>query len=177
MERVKIVGDDNLYLSELTPEDAVLIEKWHKDSEIIKNVGSFFDVFRCESSRQWFIEGKHKYFYMIVDKSTNNPVGYCDLYDINKKDKTALLGITIGEKVNRNKGYGTSAVQHLLNYAFEKLNLNNIMLTVKEFNLPAIKCYLKVGFNEIGRRHQSYLYENKFYDVVYMEILKENFKL
>ena len=43
--------------------------------------------------------------------------------------------------------------------------------------VTSIKCYLKVGFNEIGRRHQSYLYENKFYDVVYMEILKENFKL
>lgn len=177
MERIKIIGDDNLYLSQLTLEDASLLENWHRDIDIIKNVGAFNDVFGYQDAKQWFYEGKHKYFYMIIDAFHNKPIGYCDLYDINRKDKIATLGISIGDKASRNKGYGQKAVHLLVKYAFEELDINNIMLTVKEFNLSAINCYLKVGFKEIGRRHQSYLFENKHFDVVYMEILKESFDL
>ena len=50
------------------------------------------------------------------------------------------------------------------------------MLGVMSFNERAIACYKKVGFKEIGRRRQSYYLNGKYYDSVYMDILKEEFK-
>ncbi len=64
----------------------------------------------------------------------------------------------------------------LLDYGFNYLNLNNIMLTVKSFNERAINCYQKVGFKEIGRRRKSYFLNGKYYDDIYMDILAEEFK-
>lgn len=176
MERLEIISNDKIYLTPLTLEDALLVEKWHKNSVIIKNTGNFHDVFGFEDARSWFFNGKHKYLYIIVEKQKNEPIGYCDLYNINKINRTATFGIAIGNYKNRNKGYGSSSVKLLLKYAFNQMDLNNISLTVREFNIPAIKCYTNLGFYETERQHKSILYKGKFYDNIHMEILKENFE-
>ena len=56
------------------------------------------------------------------------------------------------------------------------MNLNNIRLDVMEFNERAIKCYKKCGFKECGRRRKSYFLNGKYYDVIQMDILSEEFK-
>lgn len=73
---------------------------------------------------------------------------------------------------NRNKGYGAEVLDLLLDYGFNYLNLNNIMLNVKSFNERAIACYKKVGFKEFGRRRESYFLNGKYYDDIQFELLK-----
>lgn len=85
------------------------------------------------------------------------------------------VGLFIGDEENRNNGYGQDTLNLLLDYGFNYLNLKNIMLKVFSFNERAINCYKKVGFKEIGRRRQSYYLKGKFYDDVYMDILREEF--
>ena len=63
----------------------------------------------------------------------------------------------------------------LLDYSFNILNLNNIMLNVYAFNTRAIRCYRKIGFKEIGRRRQARRIQGKSYDIIYMDILAEEF--
>ena len=43
------------------------------------------------------------------------------------------------------------------------------------FNERAIACYKKCGFKEIGRRRKCVYIDGKYYDVVIMDILKEEF--
>ena len=45
-----------------------------------------------------------------------------------------------------------------------------------EFNKRAIKCYEKVGFKKFGIRRQAYYLKGKFYDEIYMEILRDEYK-
>lgn len=86
-----------------------------------------------------------------------------------------MLGIVIGEKSYWNKGFGQDATKQLLDYGFNLLNLNNIMLGVFSFNKAAINCYKKIGFKEIGCRRQARIISNKKYDIVFMDILAEEF--
>lgn len=95
---------------------------------------------------------------------------------INYKNRTGEVGIFIGDESNRNNGYGTEVLRLLLDYGFNYLNLNNIMLKVKSFNKRAIKCYEKVGFKEFGRRRESYFLNGKYYDDVHMDILASEFR-
>ena len=73
------------------------------------------------------------------------------------------------------KGYGSEAITLLLDYAFNALNLNNIMLTVKALNERAIACYRKCGFREFGGRREDNFIAGRRYDTVYMDILSKDF--
>ena len=74
------------------------------------------------------------------------------------------IAVFIGESENRNKGYGVEALNLLIRYGFDYLNLNNIMLSVYSFNENAINCYKKVGFKEFGRRRGAVMIKNERFD-------------
>jgi RimJ/RimL family protein N-acetyltransferase len=82
----------------------------------------------------------------------------------------------IGDKEFQNRGYGQEAIRLLLDYAFNLLNLNSVMLGTYAFNTRAIAAYKKVGFREIGRRRQARLIAGKAYDDIFMDILAEEFE-
>jgi RimJ/RimL family protein N-acetyltransferase len=81
----------------------------------------------------------------------------------------------IGDKNYWNQGYGQEATRLLLDYGFNLLNLNSIMLGVFSFNQRAIKAYRRVGFREIGLRRQARIINGQKYDVLEMDILAEEF--
>lgn len=95
--------------------------------------------------------------------------------DLDQVNRTAEVGIFIGNKEYWNKGYGEEALRLLLDYAFRFLNLRSIMLTVYAFNKCAYNCYKKVGFKEIGVRRKALLRNMKEHDIIYMDILDEEF--
>lgn len=117
----------------------------------------------------------NNYMFSVVTLKDDILIGDCGISNINHIRQCAEIGLFIGDKDNHNKGYGTEMLKLLLSYSFNHLNLNNIMLKVFSFNDIAIHTYKKVGFKEIGRRRQSYYLNNKFYDEIYMDILKEEF--
>ena len=96
--------------------------------------------------------------------------------EVNAINQTATLGIFIGEVDYRNNGYGTEAIRLILEYGFHYMNLNNIQLKVFECNQRAMACYKKCGFKEMGRRRKEIFINGKFYDALYMDILREEFE-
>lgn len=81
----------------------------------------------------------------------------------------------IGDKNYWDQGYGREAIELVLNYGFNILNLNNIMLNVYSFNKRAITCYENIGFKEIGRRREAYILGKRKYDEIHMDILADEF--
>src|SRR5690606_39073808 len=57
-------------------------------------------------------------YFTIYERATWRPVGNIDLRDIDHRNRSASLGILIGEAASRGKGYGTEAVRLVLDYAF-----------------------------------------------------------
>ena len=66
------------------------------------------------------------------------------------------------------RGFGREAMQLLLNYAFNEVNLHRVQLSVFSYNAGAIKLYESLGFTHEGtfrewmqrdgRRHDMHLY-------------------
>ena len=50
-----------------------------------------------------------------------------------------------------------------------------VMLRVISYNEPAIKCYKACGFKPAGKRRESRIDGDKFYDVLFMDILASEF--
>ena len=119
---------------------------------------------------------RQDHVYTIVEKSSNRAVGRCLLFSVNQVDRNAMIGIFFGEKDCWGKGYGQEAMRLLLDFGFNLLNLHNIMLGVFAFNERAIRSYQSLGFHEIGRRREARWIGGKAYDVIFMDLLEEEFR-
>lgn len=168
----KLVGE-KVYLSPMNIEDAEIYTKWLNDFNVTNGLGNSNLILSVEDEKEWIKENSNKYQFAIVRLEDDKLIGNCSIHEIDQLRQCAEVGLFIGDEENRNKGYGKEVLNLLLNYGFDYLNLNNIMLKVFSFNERAINCYKKVGFKEIGRRRQSYYLKGKFYDTVYMDILRE----
>ncbi|QTA38091.1 GNAT family N-acetyltransferase [Thermosipho ferrireducens] len=102
-------------------------------------------------------------------------VGVTGLMNINWVHRSAEFGIGIFDKRYWNKGFGTEATKLMLKYTFEYLNLNRLCLRVFDNNKRAIRVYEKCGFIHEGRERQARYFKGKYWDILRMSILAEEY--
>ena len=103
------------------------------------------------------------------------PVGVANVRDFGTIHRTAEFGITVGDRVDRGRGYGTEATRLLCAWAFVELGVRNIWLDTVSTNPAAIRAYAKAGFREIGRIRQARRIGGVVADVVLMECVAPEF--
>lgn len=113
--------------------------------------------------------------YAIILKETGDYVGEVVLNEIDWDNQSANMRIALAGKNWFGKGMGTEAIQLILDFGFNALNLHRIELEVYEFNPRAIRVYEKVGFKREGIRRDALFWDGKFYDAILMSILKSEF--
>lgn len=87
-------------------------------------------------------------WYYIKDHS--NIIGSVWL-EKKKSELFATLGIFIVEAEYRDQGFGTQAIQAIINTDGKEMQIDEIRLNVRETNIRAIKCYSNIGFTEFRR--------------------------
>jgi len=171
----KIIGR-RLYLSPLNADDAENYIKWMNDGDVAVNFGQYSSAVSSKNDLKWLYEpGDDVQRYAMVLLDGDVLIGAISLQNIDHLHRNAFLGIFIGDKEHRNKGYGAEAIRLVLDYGFKTLNLNNIMLSVHADNSAAIACYKKAGFREAGRRREWIFKDGKYFDKIYMDILAREF--
>jgi len=152
--------------------------KWFNDPEITQYL-SMFRPFTRMMEEDWIENLKNRddtiVFAVLIheDNNVEKLIGNCGLHAIDWKNRVAEVGITLGEKEYQSKGYGTEAMELLLDYGFKTVNLNRIQLRVYEFNSMAINSYNKIGFVEEGRMRQAIFINGEYHDIIFMSILQE----
>ncbi len=154
--------------------------RWGNDFEIARTFGSPF-IPRTRLAREaWFeriAAGDPRIIdFTIFERTTNRPIGYTTLDDIDPRHLTARFGLLIGEKDCWGKGYGTETTELVLEYGFRLLGLHSISLTVLAFNERAYRVYRRAGFREIGHRRESHRLGSTAVDEVLMDCLASEFQ-
>jgi diamine N-acetyltransferase len=103
-------------------------------------------------------------------------IGNCGVFNIEWTNRSAELGIAIGEKSVWNQGYGTETMQLLLQHGFETLNLNRIYLRVYSTNPRAMRAYEKAGFILEGTLREAVYKHGKYASVHIMSVLRSEWK-
>jgi len=103
-------------------------------------------------------------------------IGNVGFMRINHHDRSAEIGIMIGEKQYWNKGHGTQAMRLMLDHGFKDHNFHRIYLHVYASNPRAIRCYEKAGYQIEGRLRQARYLSGTYQDVVVMGILKHEWQ-
>ncbi|OGO50758.1 MAG: hypothetical protein A2148_03430 [Chloroflexi bacterium RBG_16_68_14] len=165
-------------LRALEPTDLERAYTWINDREVTYYLAARYPLSRADEER-WLKEGPTNGFAsgarLAIETKDGVHIGNMDLHQVNPEDRKASLGIMIGEKKYWANGYGTDAIVTLLRFAFGEMNLNRVMLHVFEFNERAIACYKKCGFQEEGRLRQHYYAEGRYWDVLVMGVLRDEF--
>ncbi len=86
---------------------------------------------------------------MICLNNETNAIGCIDLFAYNPTSKKAGIGILIGEKTLRNKGYARQALCLLIQYIFSKPSILTIFAEVSEDNNPSIHLFESCSFSYI----------------------------
>lgn len=175
---VKLEGK-RVVLGPIEKKDMGKFHQWLSDLDVAKYMRAAPLVLTGRDEEEWFEnmrKKKDEVHFSIMLKNTNRLIGSISLKNINKTFGSAELGIMIGEKTKWSKGYGTEAIQLLLDFAFNVLRLHSVSLNVYDFNPRAIACYKKVGFKKAGKLREAYYFGGEYHNSILMDILEKEFK-
>ena len=173
----KLIGE-RIYLSPRNNEDVEIFTEWLNDFEITDYIARSGIVTTLDSEKKYLEENKNQSgaTFVIVTLDTNKIIGTVSIENVDSIHRYGTLGIFIGDKEYLSKGYGTEAIKLILDYGFNYMNLHNIKLNVLAVNERALNCYKKCGFKEMGKIREARFINGKYYDVICMDILAEEFK-
>ncbi|WP_123040131.1 GNAT family N-acetyltransferase [Cohnella candidum] len=172
---------ERITLREYRYEDLSYMREWVNDHEV---TGTLYDNFlypqtdtETESFLNAMVDGKtDRKGFIISLRDTLEYIGQIDLNAIDWRNRAASLGIVIGRKEYHGQGYGREAIGLLQQFVFDTLNLNRLHLDVYEFNQRAFRCYLSCGFVEEGRLRKRLFRDGRYWDVIQMSILKDEWE-
>ena len=142
------------------PEDEVMNHEWFNDPEVTEHLSLRYPI--SHKSGREFIEGAstagyNRASFAIVTLAEGKLIGGCDLDSTSPENRSASLGIAIGDKAYWDGGYGTDAMRTLCRFGFDMMNLHRIELEVYAGNDRARHVYEKIGFKlEVTKRKALY---------------------
>jgi RimJ/RimL family protein N-acetyltransferase len=164
-------------LRAMTREDLKLYQGWLNNKAVTEYLEMGWRPYTeqdLEDVYQEAIAGKSIVF-VVCDLKSGQAIGTAGFYFIHWPGRRAQYRILLGEPSFYGKGYGTEVNALLLEYGFNRLNLNTIYLGVNAENKNAIKSYLNVGYKEEGRQ-RDFVYNNgRYYDSIAMSILAKDY--
>lgn len=99
-------------------------------------------------------------------------IGNCGLHQSNPENRSATLGIMIGDTSYWGRGYGTDAMRTLCLVGFEMMNLHRIELEVIDGNDRARAIYGRLGFVHEGTRRDAIFKAGRYRDIHMMSLLE-----
>ena len=105
----------------------------------------------------------------MFNKNSGKFIGNIEFYNITLSN--AEIKIIISEEF-QNKHYGLEALKRLIEYGFNKLNLEEISLTVYSNNYRALLLYKKIGFIPYKIEEKVAIINGESVDTIYMKLHK-----
>ena len=118
-------------------------------------------------------QGKTRWDFDVCLRTDGRVVGMAGLFDVDAVNGSGELIIGIGERELRDQGYGTEAIEIVLDLAFAELRLHRVQLRVWAFKARAIHVYERMGFQREVRYREAHFRHGRFHDVLYMSLLAD----
>lgn len=149
-------------------EDARLISAWLNDRE----TNTYLDIIYPLSKRyadSYVSEAEDidkKMF--LIDNEDRKPIGIIVISDIKWEYRNCEIGIVIYDKNFRGRGYGKDAMETILEFIFDDMNMHLVHLKTAEENTPAIELYKSLGFEVEGLLRERYYRNGKYSNIIAM---------
>ena len=170
-----LVGE-NIRLRALEPEDLDLFYKWENDSSIWK-ISQTYKPFSRDLLKR-YLENAHQDIFTVKQlrlmiERDGVAIGTIDLFDYEPIHARAGLGIWIVQESNRRQGYAIESLRLIIEYAFFKLQLNQLYCNISANNQASINLFSALDFALIGVKKKWNKSPNGWEDELMFQLLCE----
>lgn len=166
-------------LRPLVGADVRQVREWFRDLELVRHAfGLRADEAALERVAEDYCReirfGRRN--VLAIDTSAGDFLGFVRFsLRSGSAGMVARVGILLGPSRSRGRGLGTEAMRLFMDYLFDVRRVDAVELDTADFNLPAQRCFEKVGFRRRGEltmlpTHPPSMSANK----IWMELLRSD---
>lgn len=156
----------HIYLRALEPEDLDFIYEIENDQSVweISNTIAPYSKFLINQ----YLKNAHKDIFevkqlrLVICNREDLAVGLIDLFDFDFKNKRAGIGVLIKDETQRQKGFSKEALDLLMDYAANHLDLHQLYCNISEDNMMSLKLFKNHGFEIVGLKKDWNLIKGLF---------------
>ena len=183
---MKIIKTKRLILEELTKESFIILQE-----KPIKEQLAFFNINESDGHEEFYsiankeaLDTKIKRIkaswdsslhFVMKDKETELVIGHCGFYRWFKDHRRSEIGYILNKEY-RKKGLVREAVNELLEYGFNELNINRMEAIVEPSNIDSVNVIKPFGFHIEGLLRQHYISKGRITDSMMFSLLKEDWE-
>jgi RimJ/RimL family protein N-acetyltransferase len=131
---------------------------------------------KYEAIEKQLEESKNSFYFTIRSKEDDRLLGFVRLFWIEWNHATGNLQMGIGDPLERSKGYGSEALNLALRFAFDELNLYRLSAVLGEDNPGGLRFFQRFGFVEEVRRRQAVHRDGRYYDLLHLGLLADDWR-
>jgi len=159
------------------PEDLDLLYLWENNTSVWQISGTLVPFSRFVLKQYLENAGKDifemKQMRLIIQLNSNKrPVGAIDLFDFDPFHRRAGVGILIADPSDRRKGYAREALDTVMIYCFEVLQLHQVYCNITSGNHASIKLFTSAGFELVGEKKEWLKTEEGYKGELLMQCIK-----
>jgi RimJ/RimL family protein N-acetyltransferase len=167
----------NLVLRQPKIADAEPRYRWFADPRVTSYLplagSGYLPLGDIRSYLKQVIASTRPVFDVSIDLHDGTTVGSASYRDIVDED-SAELSIVIGEVDARGRGLGQEAMELMLDYGFEEMNLERTWLIVRADNEVAVGLFESLGFETVEVIEEAVVVDGVARDKLRMELAREN---
>ncbi|MGH6806652.1 MAG: GNAT family N-acetyltransferase [Ensifer adhaerens] len=113
-------------------------------------------------------------FLAIEDIATGAAVGYVQVTQVHRKNRTGYGGIVLAAGA-RGRGLGRAALQQLTTFGKAQFGLRKLLAEIRKDNLPSMNLHLALGYRVVGTLEKHFVdAHGQQHDVVLLERLLDD---
>jgi len=171
-----MIAGEHVILRAFERDDVERCYRWMNDPNIVRTLKTRYPIaFQNEAAwldRAMNPDANERHF-AIERRDDRTHVGNASIHDIDWVSRIGSFGLFIGEPAAWNRGFGSDAIQTLVRFAFDEMNLVKLRINVFDYNERAKHVLLGHGFVEEGKLMHEFYREGAYHDIVILSKFRE----
>lgn len=160
------------------PQDLDCLFSWENDTNVW-HISSTSSPFSKNTLQKYLNSVQDIYtdrqLRLMIDLHDGTTIGCIDLYEFDLLHQRAGVGILIGDKAYRGKGHAKEALEIVIPYSFNHLQINQLHCTISINNTASIQLFEKSKFTQCGTLKDWINFGGEFQDVHIYQLFKADF--
>lgn len=168
-----------LYLRILTPEVYTFVFENYSEQELLQFFGCK-NLEDLEKEKYKYQNGLTNYRitflnFQLIEKTNNKIIGACGFHSWFPEHNRAEIGYHLNDEIYKGKGFMSEALERIISYGFNEMNLNRIEALVSTRNMASLNLVRKFDFEKEGVLKSHYFVDGVYEDSVIFGLICENY--